>query len=208
MNENEQNEDFVVPAPPKDVVLDAPQPDRTEKKENFGFEMLKIIVLAIIIVTPIRMFIAQPFVVSGASMDTTFANGQYLIIDQLSYHFNAPERGDVIVFRFPLEPSKFFIKRIIGLPNDTVILQGKVVIIINEANPEGIVLNESYLSPDKINDNSSSITLSADEYFIMGDNRKESSDSRSWGTLDREFIVGRALVRLFPVTTFSILPGQ
>lgn len=208
MTRNEQNEDKTVPTPIKDAVSSGPQSKYSETKENFGFEILKIIILAIIIVTPIRMFIAQPFVVSGASMDNTFANGQYLIVDQLSYRFNEPQRGDVIVFRFPLEPSKFFIKRIIGLPNDRVILQGKAVIIVNEENPEGFVLDELYLSPEKINSNSSSVTLNDKEYFVMGDNRKESSDSRSWGTLDKKFIVGRTLVRLFPVTKFSILPGQ
>ena len=184
-------------------------PEQSEvKSENFGIEILKIVLLAIIIVTPIRLFIAQPFVVNGASMDDTFAHGQYLIIDQLSYRFGEPERGDVIVFRFPLEPSKFFIKRIVGLPNDTVILQGKATIIINEENPDGLVLDESYLSPENVESNSSSTALLSGEYFVMGDNRKESSDSRSWGVLNREHIVGQALVRLFPITKFNILPGQ
>ncbi|MFC1733968.1 signal peptidase I [candidate division KSB1 bacterium] len=178
------------------------------KSENFGIEILKIVILAIIIVTPIRIFIAQPFVVSGASMDDTFANGQYLIVDQLSYRFDEPKRGEVIIFRFPLEPSKFFIKRIIGLPNEQVILQGKATIIINEENPDGLVLDESYLSLENVDDNSYSTTLGSGEYFVMGDNRKESSDSRSWGVLNKEHIVGQAFVRLFPITKFNILPGQ
>lgn len=178
------------------------------EKENFFLEILKIVFLAIIIVVPIRVFIAQPFIVSGASMDNAFADGQYLIIDQLSYRFNEPERGDVIIFRFPLEPSKFFIKRIIGLPNDTIILQGKATIIVNEEYPDGLVLDENYLSAENVANNSFSTTLGGDEYFVMGDNRKESSDSRSWGSLDRELIVGQAFVRLFPITSFSILPGQ
>ena len=114
----------------------------------------------------------------------------------------------MIVFRFPLVPSKFFIKRVIGLPGETVILQGKATIIINKEHPDGVVLDESYLTPQRVNTNSLSVTLGSDEYFVMGDNRKESSDSRSWGTLPRENIVGRAFVRLFPITTFSVLPGQ
>jgi len=178
-----------------------------KKREHFGFELLKIVVLAIIIVTPIRVFIAQPFIVSGASMDETFRDGQYLIVDQLTYRFNEPERGDVIIFRFPLEPSKFFIKRIIGLPHDQVILQGNAVIIINAENPEGLVLDEWYLSPENRKNGPSSTTLAAGEYFVMGDNRRESSDSRTWGSLNEELIIGRALVRLFPVSSFKILPG-
>lgn len=181
---------------------------KEKKEENFGLEILKIIFLAIIIVTPIRVFIAQPFVVSGASMDETFRDGQYLIVDQLSYRFNEPERGDVIIFHFPLEPSKFFIKRIIGLPYENVILQGMATIIVNEENPEGLVLDESYLLPENLGSNTYSTTLGAGEYFVMGDNRKESSDSRTWGSLSRDLIVGRAFVRLFPISSFSMLPGQ
>jgi len=198
-SESEPNNTNAHPLPPEQT---------EEKSENFGIEILKIVLLAIIIVTPIRLFIAQPFVVSGASMDDTFLNGQYLIVDQLSYRFGEPERGDVIVFRFPLEPSKFFIKRIIGLPHDTVVLQGRATIIINEENPDGLVLDEPYLSLENADKNSSSTTLGDGEYFVMGDNRKESSDSRSWGVLNREHIVGQAFVRLFPITKLDILPGQ
>ena len=141
-------------------------------------------------------------------MDDTFATGQYLIVDQLSYRFNEPKRGDVIIFRFPLEPSKFFIKRIIGLPNDKVVLQGKATIIINEANTQGLVLNEEYLLPEHVGTNSFSTTLGDGEYFVMGDNRNESSDSRSWGPLQRELIIGQAFVRLFPITSFTVFPGR
>ena len=203
VNNPQQNNSNTPPLPPEQINRGS-----GEKGENFGLEILKIIVLAIIIVTPIRLFIAQPFVVSGASMDDTFASGQYLIVDQLSYRFNEPERGDVIIFHFPLEPSKFFIKRIIGLPHDTVTLQGKATIIINDEHPDGLVLNETYLSPERITNNSLSTTLSEGEYFVMGDNRKESSDSRSWGVLQRENVIGKAFIRLFPVTSFTLLPGQ
>ncbi len=181
---------------------------KPEKKENFFLEILKIVALAIIIVTPIRLFIAQPFIVDGASMDNTFASGEYLIVDQLSYYFKEPQRNDVIVFRFPLEPSKFFIKRIIGLPNDTVILQGKTTTIINKDNPSGFIVDESYLSSENIVNNELTVTLGEDEYFVLGDNRAKSYDSRSWGTLNRENITGRAFIRLFPVTKLSIFPGK
>jgi signal peptidase I len=218
LTENEQKNTSTSTTPTGDSVKNELHSENTEtppstnnnpeKKENFWFELLKIVLLAIIIVVPIRTFIAQPFIVNGASMDNKFANGQYLIIDQLSYRFDEPQRGEVIVFRFPLEPSKFFIKRIIGLPYDTVILQGKTTIIINEENPEGLLLKETYLSPENTTSDSFSITLNDGEYFVMGDNRKNSSDSRSWGVLNREHIVGQAFVRLFPITSFSILPGQ
>ncbi len=182
--------------------------DQQEKSENFGLEILKIVVLAIIIVTPVRLFIAQPFIVEGASMDYTFASGEYLIVDQLSYRFTEPERNDVIVFRFPLEPSKFFIKRIIGLPNDKIVMQGNTTTIINEENPEGFIIDESYLSPENVEHSPFTITLEDDEYFVLGDNRRKSYDSRAWGTLDRDSITGRVFIRLFPITKLNLFPGK
>ena len=89
-------------------------------QENFFKEIIKFALLAVIIVLPIRFFIAQPFIVSGASMDPTFADKQYLIVDQISYRFDGPKRGDVIIFRYPLNTKKFFIKRIVGLPSKTI----------------------------------------------------------------------------------------
>lgn len=178
-----------------------------ERPEHFGFELLKIVFFAIIIVVPIRLFIAQPFVVSGASMEPSFETREYLIIDQLSYRLEKPGRGDVIIFRFPLDPSKFFIKRIIGLPGETVILEGKTVTVRNGEHSEGMRLNETYLAPENLDDNFLTIRLDEKEYFVLGDNRKESSDSRVWGTVDEKYIIGRAFVRLFPVTHFDILPG-
>ena len=179
-----------------------------QKKESFVFEVFKIALIALIIVGPIRLFVAQPFVVSGASMNPTFKDSQYLIVDQLSYRFNEPQRGDVIIFRFPLDPSKFFIKRIIGLPNETIDIQNQTVTIITKENPKGFVLDESYLAQENTRSGFLRTTLSSEEYFVMGDNRGESSDSRSWGGLGREYILGRTFVRLFPVTQFSLFPGS
>lgn len=170
------------------------------------WETIKFIVLALIIVTPIRMFVAQPFIVNGSSMDPTFATGQYLIVDELSYHLGDPSRGDVIILRYPRDTSKFFIKRVIGLPNETVEIHGGVVTIKNGAHPEGIALDEPYIKYPK-NDTMSK-TLGEGEYFVMGDNRAASSDSRYWGTVPRNLVVGRALLRLLPVASAAVLPGE
>lgn len=176
------------------------------KNENSILEIVRFSVIALLIVIPVRMFIAQPFIVSGASMENTFHNGEYLIVDQVSYHLHNPERGDVVIFRYPKDPSKFFIKRIIGVPGDTVSIEGSTVTITNEENPNGFVLNEPYIKSMKPN-----VTmiekLGDREYFVMGDNRDESSDSRVWGVLQEERIVGRALLRLFPPQEFGVLPG-
>lgn len=176
------------------------------KKENPFIEIIRFSIIALIIVIPIRMFIAQPFIVSGASMEDTFQSGEYLIVDQVSYHLHNPARGDVIVFRYPKDPSKYFIKRIIGLPGDTVKIEGSIVTIINEQNPDGLIISEPYIksmSPD----NHLTEKLGAREYFVMGDNRDRSSDSRSWGILTEDRIIGKAFLRLFPPKAIDVMPG-
>ena len=181
-------------------------PEEHKSKEHPFVEIVRFSIIALIIVIPIRMFVAQPFIVSGASMEQTFHSGEYLIVDQISYHMHEPVRGDVIVFRYPKDPSKFFIKRIIGLPGDTVKIEGSTVTIINEANPNGFVINEPYIksmSPD----NHLTEKLGAREYFVMGDNRDRSSDSRAWGVLTEDRIIGKAFLRLFPPSVLDVMPG-
>lgn len=179
----------------------------TEKAEHPLTEIVRFSLIAILIVVPVRLFIAQPFIVSGASMNETFQSGEYLIVDQVSYYFEQPKRGEVIVFRYPRDPSKFFIKRIIGLPGDTVSITDGVVSIKNEENPDGFTLDESYYAEPMPPAAPMTETLGTREYFVMGDNRDESSDSRSWGVLQEERIVGRALFRLFPPQTLDYFPG-
>ena len=126
-------------------------------------EIFKFTLIALIIVVPIRLYVAQPFIVSGASMESTFDTGQYVIVDQLSYRiFQAPERGEVIVFRFPNDPSKFYIKRNIGLPGDTVTLRGKTIIITNALSPDGFELTEPYLDEVKTRNDFLTTTLGED----------------------------------------------
>jgi signal peptidase I len=170
-------------------------------------EWIQVIVIALIISLPIRFFIAEPFVVNGASMDPTFSTGQFLIVDRLSYRFEKPERGDVIVFRYPNNPSTYFIKRIIGLPGETLSIKNGIVTIINAEHPTGLELNETYIDPAHRSHETTSAVLGPDQYFVMGDNRAQSSDSRIWGVLEKDLIAGRPIVRLLPVTQLSVLPG-
>lgn len=141
-------------------------------------DFLKFILITALIVIPVRLWIAQPFLVSGRSMEPTFHDGNYLIIDELSYNLEKPKKNDVIVFRFPKDPSKFFIKRIVGLPNETIQLD------------------------------SNSIALGENEYYVLGDNRNESSDSRIWGPVPEKLIIGRVLMRLWPMNQAGFFPGQ
>lgn len=176
------------------------------KEEHPLAEIVRFSIIAILIVIPIRLFVAQPFIVSGASMDETFHSGEYLIVDQVSYYFDEPTRGDVIVFRYPRNPSQFFIKRIIGIPGDTINIEDAQVTITNEENPDGFTIDEPYVNDMSISPPTTE-KLGEREYFVMGDNRDNSSDSREWGVLQEDRIIGRALVRLFPPSQTSYLPG-
>ena len=178
------------------------------KESGFFDDIIKFALIALLIVVPIRWFIAQPFVVRGASMEPTFLNGEYLIVDQLTYRLNEPIRGDVIIMRYPKDPKVFFIKRVIGLPNETVEIQGKRVIIRRGVGEEALILDDSFIDPSRMRDEYATYALGPEDYFVLGDNRIESSDSRSWGLLPREDIVGRALVRLFPLDRINIFPGK
>ncbi len=201
MNENDTNQQPEIPTSETQI-------SETVPKQSFWKEFIKFIILAAVIIVPIRTFIAQPFIVNGASMDPTFATGQYLIVDQVTYRFHEPERGDVIILKYPREPRTFFIKRIIGLPGETVEMKDGNVTIKTQDNPLGFTLNEPYITPERKGDDSYEITLDRDEYFVMGDNRVRSSDSRSWGPLPKDLIVGRPFARLYPLNHISLFPGH
>ncbi len=190
-NENEQN---TPPTP-------APQ-----KKSSGIWETIKFAFIAFIIVWPIRAFVAQPFIVSGSSMFPTFENNQYLIIDQISYRFEKPERGDVVIFKYPNDTSKYFIKRVIGLPGETVIIEGSQVSVKNPETGEIFKIPEPYVKNQS--ENKIETKLGDTEYYVMGDNRSASSDSRYWGNLDEHFIVGKAMIRILPANSFGLNPGH
>lgn len=171
-------------------------------------EWIKVIAIALLISLPIRFFIAEPFIVNGASMDPTFATGQFLIVDRLSYRFNEPKRGDVIVFRYPNNPSTYYIKRIIGLPGEKLRADNGKISIENKDNASSSPLVEAYIGDNHRSYDNFVTSLDDDQYFVMGDNRRESSDSRAWGPLQKDLIIGRPALRLYPITKLSIYPGE
>ncbi len=172
-----------------------------------AWDWIKTIIIAVIIALPIRWFIAEPFMVSGPSMYPTFHTGEFLIVDRIEYKFHEPKRGDVIVFRYPNNPSTYYIKRIMGLPNETVsITEGKLE--ITDKDGKKISIDEPFVNQANMTHEDLNATLNGHEYFVMGDNRLNSSDSRTWGNLDEKFIIGKALIRLFPFTKINVNPGQ
>ncbi|GAC1413514.1 MAG: signal peptidase I [Candidatus Doudnabacteria bacterium] len=171
---------------------------------TFVGDLIKVLIISLAIILPVRYYIAQPFIVSGSSMEPTFYTGEYLIIDELSFHLHQPQRGDVIVFKYPKDNRQYFIKRVIGLPGETVKIIDNKVVIYNPANPNGFALEEKYLPAGDTTfpygDNSR--TLGSAEYFVLGDNRLASSDSRFWGPVPSNDIVGKVFVRAFPFQSF------
>ncbi len=171
-------------------------------------EFIRFFIIALAVIIPIRLYIMQPFVVSGLSMYPTFHDKDYLIVDKLSYEIGSPHRGDVVVFQYPGDPSKFFIKRMIGLPGDHVVITNGKVTIYNAEHPDGLKLDETKFVPDpQLTDNIDKI-VPADSYYVMGDNRKESYDSRGWGFVPKKLLTGRAFLRLYPFNVISVLPGK
>ena len=172
--------------------------------KDFIWETLKVIVISLAIIIPVRYFLIQPFYVKGASMEPNFYDHEYLIIDEISYRLNEPERGDVIVFRYPNDPSQFFIKRIIALPFETISLNNGQIKISNDKNPAGFILDENNYLPNTHTQGSISLTLEANQYFIMGDNRSSSLDSRMFGPIERADIIGRTWIRGWPFDRVTI----
>ena len=168
-------------------------------------DLFTLALLIIVVVIPIRVFVASPFIVDGDSMHPTFENLDYLIIDELIYNFQTPSRGDVIVFRYPSNPSVFYIKRIIGLPGETVSIN-RGVVTVTTLTGEKLSLAEPYI----VNEDATytkNVSLNPEEYFVMGDNRPNSSDSRIWGPLPAKDIIGRVDLRLLPISKSSFFPG-
>ena len=175
-------------------------------KSFFGFlwDLVKVAVVALVLAGLVRYFLIQPFFVEGASMEPNFENGEYLLVDELSYYFRNIERGEVVVFHYPLDTSKYYIKRIIGVPGETIEIKNGKVTIYNNERPNGFLVSENYLPANLITDGNVRKKLNKNEYFVLGDNRASSSDSRRWGTLPKSDIVGRVWVRAWPFNKTAI----
>ncbi len=184
-------------APEADIV---PQPSSWSRIGGIAREIAETLVLTIAIFLLIKIPF-QNFRIEGSSMEPNFHTGQYLIVNKALYWpwFSKPARGDVVVLVPPRSPDRDFIKRVIGLPGETVeIRQGKVLI-------NGKPLDEEYL-PHSGSYSSPATTLGPEEYYVLGDNRDNSNDSHSWGPLPKENIVGKAWVSYWPPQEWGVVP--
>lgn len=198
-------------------IVTGPESEEYLSLSALFFEMVKVIALAIVIIIPIRVFLFQPFFVQGASMEPNFEDGEYLIINEFGYkHTEIPgvgtveqfrdlDRQDVVVFRYPKNPEQYYIKRVIALPGESVAIKDGIVYIFNEVHHQGYALDESaYLAKNVKTSDMTKITLDEDEYFVMGDNRSFSYDSRAFGPIHRKDLIGRVLLRAWPVSRASL----
>ncbi len=192
-----------------------------ESMKDFIIEVVKMFFLALIIIVPVRMFLFQPFIVRGASMEPNFSEKQYLIINEFGYK-NTPinvlgknlvtikprkdlEQGEIIVFRAPIDQKQYYIKRVVGLPGDTVEIDNGVVMIYNEQNPEGRVIDEnSYLPEGRKTNGTIKVVVGENEYYVLGDNRAASSDSRTFGPIQKDDVIGKVLLRAWPLGNMEI----
>lgn len=166
--------------------------------KDFFIELLQVVIVALIIIIPVRYYFIKPFYVKGASMEPTFYDHEYLVIDEISYRFKEPVRGDIIVFRYPKDPKQYFIKRIVGLPGETVQITNNRVFI------NGQQVDETYLEEQTDTRGEIVVTLQPDEYFVLGDNRNYSLDSRSFGPLPRKYMVGKTWIRGWPFDKITV----
>ena len=167
------------------------------KRSHLAREIVETIALTLIIFLVIR-FAIQSYRVEGVSMQPGLHDNEYVLVNKIAYLFHAPERGDVIVFHFPLDTSKDFIKRVIGLPGDTITVDSTSVRV------DGVLLNEPYIS-ERANPQGQRWTVPLNSYFVMGDNRPASDDSRDWGYVPRDDIVGKAVIVYWPLGNWELI---
>lgn len=203
---------------PESETLNKINPGKAGTVGFFAFllDLVKTFLVVMLIAFAIRYFVIQPFVVDGDSMVPSFVNNEYLIAEKISYDFKAPNRGDVVIFRYPKNPSIIYIKRVIGLPGETVNIKDNKVMVGKSSDGPFEQINEDYLSSgtktsiysNEINKEDFKLTLKADEFFVLGDNREHSSDSREWGVLPKANIIGKVWLTVTPVERFKLWGKQ
>ena len=174
----------------------------------FVWEIFKVVVISLVIIVPIRYFLIKPFYVKGASMEPNYYDHEYLIINEISYRFDDPKRGDTVVFKYPFDQRQYFIKRVIGLPGETIKISEGKIYISNDINSEGKLLEEDYLLPAMKTLGDVELKLATDEYFLLGDNRIASLDSRAFGPINRKLIIGKTLLRGWPLERMGLVTNK
>jgi signal peptidase I len=199
-------EESLKPETPEKNVPKAPS--SLSKFASFVGELLHVVIISLAIIIPVRYFLIQPFYVKGASMEPNFYDHEYLVIDEISYRFNTPTRGDIVVFRYPNDPSQFFIKRVIGLPGERVTISGGKITVYNKEHPEGFALDETSYLGTTYTSGEKDVQLTEGEFYLLGDNRTASLDSRIFGPVPVGFLIGRVWIRGWPPERAKLFTTQ
>ena len=186
-----------LPAIPDNATETETQAPEPTPGKSLVREILETILLTVLIYLAVN-FATGRFRIEGSSMEPSMQPNQYVLVDKISYRLAPPRRGDVVVFNYPLATERDFIKRVIGLPGETVNIRGGVVYV------DGVALDEPYIAAPPNYENS--WTMGPTELFVLGDNRNSSSDSHSWGPLDQQYLVGRAIFVYWPPTLAGLVP--
>src|SRR3989338_2409215 len=174
-------------------------------------DFVETFIMALAIFIVVYMFLLQPHHVQGQSMMPTFEDNDYILTDKITYRFKKPSRGDVVVFRSPQNPKTDYIKRIIAIPGEKVKVEDGRYFVYNNDHTNGVIISEPYLpesvltKPGSMAKEGEFYTVPDNQYFVSGDNRNHSSDSRDWGAVPRDNIVGKALLRYWPFNGFGIV---
>jgi len=172
----------------------------------FFLDFLETIVVSLAIFALVYLFLFQPHQVEGRSMEPSFQNGEYILTDKISYRFREPARGDVVVFHSPQDERVDFIKRVIGVPNDQIKVEKGYVYLNDQQLSEGYINDPGQVANGRFLREGVEVEVPANSYLVMGDNRLHSSDSREWGFVTKQEIVGRAFFRYWPLPVFGVLP--
>jgi signal peptidase I len=163
-------------------------------------DLLQSLVIAAVLALIIRSFLFTPFYIPSPSMEPTLYPGDRIIVNRLAYRLGEPQRGDIVVFRYPLDPSRDYVKRVVAVGGDTVEARDNVLYINGQPQPPA-----SYLPPGVVYSDFGPIKVPPNNYFMMGDNRNNSADSRVWGTLDRKLIIGKAVLVYWPLNHIGLI---
>ncbi|MDN5361701.1 MAG: signal peptidase [Moorella sp. (in: firmicutes)] len=173
---------------------------RESRETNWWWDLLQSLVVAAVLALIIRAFLFTPFWIPSPSMEPTLYPGDRIIVNRLAYRLGDPQRGDVVVFHYPLDPSRDYIKRVIAVGGDTVEARNNVLYVNGQPQPPA-----SYLPPGVVYSDFGPVKVPANNYFMMGDNRNNSADSRVWGTLDRRLVIGKAMLIFWPLNRLGLI---
>lgn len=173
---------------------------KSEKKSKSAvLELLESVAIAVLLAVLIRMFLFQPFIIPSGSMEPALQIGDRIMVNKISYHLGEPSRGDVIVFKFPMDPSRDFVKRLVATGGETVAVRDSKLFINGEQ------VDEGYLPPGLMFEDFGPMEIPPGSFFMMGDNRNSSEDSRSWGMMPEDNIIGKAVIIYWPLDRIGLL---